>query len=374
MSESRSPARSFGSTALRCAFTLVAIWLLSTERVGRLFGSNVRAVMTRLESPQLSRRDQDQLTRGYYENLTSVNRFNSRLWEAYAGAESVEDRRPIRDTDLVTITNDFQFLELKPDLRSLYRGRPFHTNQWGMRDREYGRTPEPGVRRIAMLGQSYVMGGGVANEETFEALLETQLNQDAGADAFEILNFGSGNYMPARQLVQLQRTVLSFQPHVIVSVGHQADLRRLPSNFADALFAKATIPLPFVQAVIDSIGINTETSHEEAMRLLVPYRERLYQEIQRAFVEVVKSAGALPVWVMIPTPDHGPRDDDIDFMVAASRAAGFVTIDLFDVYGEAAPSLWVADWDSHPDARGHTLIAARLLSAFRDTPGILRPD
>lgn len=374
MSESRGPAQNFGRTALRCATTLFAIWLLGTESVARLFGADVRAIMTRLESPQLSRRDQDQLTRGYYENLTSVNRFNSRLWEVYAGAESIEDRRPIRDTDLVTITNDFQFLELKPDLRSLYRGQPFHTNQWGMRDREYSLTPGPGVRRLALLGQSYVMGGGVANEETFEALIEARLNQEAGTGAFEILNFGSGNYMPARQLVQLQRTVLSFQPHVIVSVGHQADLRRLPSNFADAIFAKATIPLPFVQAVIDSAGINSETPHEEAMRLLMPYRERLYAEIQRAFVDVARSAGALPVWVLVPTPDHGPRDDDIDFMVEASRAAGFIVIDLFDVYGEAAPSLWVADWDSHPDARGHDLIAARLLNAFREIPGILQPD
>jgi hypothetical protein len=49
-----------------------------------------------------------------------------------------------------------------------------------------------------------------------------------------------------------------------------------------------------------------------------------------------------------------------------AAAAGFVMIDLSDVFkGQNIATLRLAEWDEHPSARGHALIASRLFAALR---------
>ena len=47
-----------------------------------------------------------------------------------------------------------------------------------MRDQDYERSPPPNTFRIALLGPSNVMGWGVGDGETFEALVEERLNRE----------------------------------------------------------------------------------------------------------------------------------------------------------------------------------------------------
>jgi hypothetical protein len=62
-------------------------------------------------------------------------------------------------------------------------------------------------------------------------------------------------------------------------------------------------------------------------------------------------------------------------MLRAAAAAGFVVLDLFDVYGPETghDSLRVAEWDKHPNAAGHAMIAERLLDELRRRPALLEP-
>ena len=54
-----------------------------------------------------------------------------------------------------------------------------------------------------------------------------------------------------------------------------------------------------------------------------------------------------------------------------AREAGFDTIDLSDVYsGEEVQILRVAEWDFHPNAYGHRLIANRLQQELHSHPEI----
>lgn len=353
---------SFKRSTLTAISMLLLLYAVSSPRVEAFVTPTGTQVLQELKNPGLSRRDAEQLQRGYYEQLTGANRLNSRLWEVYIGADATVDRRPLRETDLVVRTDDFLFLTLKPGLDSAYQGRPFSTNQWGMRDREYDLVPGAGVHRIALLGQSYVMGGGVADDETFENLLERRLEKWAGKgeQSIEILNFGMGNYMPARQLAQLQHKILNFQPDVVMSIGHQSDLSRLPSNIADALYARVEVPFQPVRELLERLGVDEETPHGEVMRRLMPYREEMYRSVQAEFAATCRDRGIIPVWVFIPTPEMTRRDADVDIMIGIARDAGFVAFDLSDIYGDDAPDLWVTKWDAHPNAEGHRRIAARL--------------
>jgi len=51
---------------------------------------------------------------------------------------------------------------------------------------------------------------------------------------------------------------------------------------------------------------------------------------------------------------------------------GYVVIDLEDVYkGRDIDTLRLAEWDDHPSALGHQLVAEQLFRAIADDPKIL---
>jgi hypothetical protein len=54
-----------------------------------------------------------------------------------------------------------------------------------------------------------------------------------------------------------------------------------------------------------------------------------------------------------------------------AREAGFVVLDLSNVYGETELlSLWVSAADGHPSVTGHQMIAEHLFRAIQDDPTI----
>jgi hypothetical protein len=69
-----------------------------------------------------------------------------------------------------------------------------------------------------------------------------------------------------------------------------------------------------------------------------------------------------------------PEGDQVgtERQLAIAASAGFDVIDLSDVYeGSDRESLWVAEWDAHPNARGHALVGSRLYQRLREKPHLL---
>ena len=62
----------------------------------------------------------------------------------------------------------------KPDLRDHFKMQPFETNSHGMRDREYSPEKPPNTFRIAVVGDSFTMGSGVAIEDVFHSRIESR--------------------------------------------------------------------------------------------------------------------------------------------------------------------------------------------------------
>ncbi|HMB69441.1 MAG TPA: SGNH/GDSL hydrolase family protein, partial [bacterium] len=318
----------------------------------------VRELARDVRVPGLNRQDQEMMQRGYYEKLTKVNRFNSQLWEVYAGqgrAAPPEIRRP---------TGDFQGLENIPLLGVTYKGQPLRTNRWGMRDKDYEKEPPPDTFRIALMGASYVMGSGVGDGETFEWVLEDRLNAEAdsaGTERVEILNFAVGTLSSAQQLFLLRKSVLEFQPDAVMLVcpATDADL------FARLLFRTreegVEIPYPFLRDLVDSLGVTAGTDEDEAIRRLQPVRGRLVQWVYREFADECRAHDIEPLWVFLTLPGRTPEPALIDEQIEAATAAGFTVFDLRNVYhGYDPKALQVAPWDWHPNPVGHRVIAERL--------------
>jgi len=96
--------------------------------------------------------------------------------------------------------------KLIPSTQTELRSREFsytlRTNSAGIRGNEIEIDLDKGTYRILMLGDSFTLGKGVGNEETFSALLEESLN--ATGARVEVLNAGVDSYAPVlsyRQLV-----------------------------------------------------------------------------------------------------------------------------------------------------------------------------
>ena len=77
----------------------------------------------------------------------------------------------LHETDGVVWDEPFQRFRLRPGADFDYKGAPLGVNALGLRDREILLEKGDGVRRVAMVGASVLMGSGVAVEETFENLI-----------------------------------------------------------------------------------------------------------------------------------------------------------------------------------------------------------
>ncbi len=72
--------------------------------------------------------------------------------------------------------------------------------------------------RILMLGDSFTMGKGVEDDQTFSALLENSLNlkKTCTSKTFEVLNAGVDSYAPILSYIQLKKYLAPMRPDVIV--------------------------------------------------------------------------------------------------------------------------------------------------------------
>lgn len=351
------------------AATLVALVVLigiSREEVATRLGTEFATVVHSLRSGRLSRLDVAKLERGYYENLLSVDRFNSQLWEVYT--KKPANWLDVENAGLKRYVGGFAQVELIPSFVSESRYGQVSVNRFGMRDRDYAETPAPGTWRAAYLGASSVMGWGVGDAETFDALIETRLNAEragqGGIARFELLNMGVPGYKPPQQLVNLERA-LRFAPNAIIYVA----TGREPSQ-AVAYLAEVTrkgIPIPYapLRDIVERAGVRADMDESTAVKQLMPYRGEVLNFVYGHIATQARAAGSVPVWVFLPQVREGNWQEETPEAVEAAKSNGYTVIDLSKVYqGRDVNSIRLAEWDDHPNTEGHRLVAAQLYDAL----------
>lgn len=332
---------------------------------------NTQVAMRTLRMGELSGRDAVLLQRGYYENLMAVNRFNSRLWETYA--QRPDDWEFIAQTAAGRKTGDFFEEELVPGAGVIFRGAALRVNRWGMRDRDYERTPPPGTYRIAMLGSSHAMGSGVADGEPFESVLEDRLNRETGGGAgvirYEILNFSVPGYTPVQQQQMLERRALDFSPNAVWYIAHPGEAQRGLYHLLKMVRQGVKLPNEFFEDVIRRAGVTPDMSGPEVERRLNPYHQELTRWTYRQIVDRCRERGIRPVWIVLPTGYPVSPEESVERLIPLAREAGFEIVDLSTVYdGYQLDDVMLASYDRHPNVKGHQLIAQRLYDQLRSRP------
>lgn len=352
---------------------LVLLWGTGTSGVIGRLPAAMSEVARDIRIPGLNRLDAMELQRGYYEDLARVERFNGELWSVYL-ARDARRKWDWSEFGIDVPTNDARIVTMRPLFGGLWKGLPFRTNRWGMRDRDYALAAPPGGLRVAVLGQSYVMGDGVADEETFENLLERRFNRDAIGFPFgkyEFLNFGTRAYCHLQQLALLESgNVSRFSPQVLLLVGHPYDRGDIPRCISRMLRAGIQPPWPAVAEAVRASGISPEMSAEEMSRRLQPQNAALIRWAFKAVYASASTQGMTPVYAMVPTPSARTTQADSALVMRAARDAGFRVIDLSGLFpATEAKAFKLAEWDDHPNAAGHRRIADALYPQLRAMVG-----
>ncbi len=349
---------------------ILGIFLLGNPAVYNRIGGKPEELFSDLTTSRLSDRDANMLLRGYYEDLIGVNRFNSELWDVYSKRPT--DWPLLHETDAAHVTQDFRLVELNPSASLQFHGEQFTTNQWGMRDKEYELVAAPNTYRIALVGPSFVMGSGAADDEVFEWVLEDRLNEQYSGkkfDQYEILNFAVAGHSAMQELYVFEETALSFKPDALFYFAHQLEETIIVRNFANRIRIGSDIPYPYLTDLIQEVGISSTQSQEEIEKLLTPYGGELLEWTYQQVATLCEENGILPVWVFMPTLEVSDSPDAQGTFTQMAEEAGFITLDLSKIYdGQDIPSITVAEWDLHPNGNGHQLIADNLYRALLENP------
>ena len=126
-----------------------------------------------------------------------------------------------------------------------------------------------------------------------------------------------------------------------------------------------------IQDILDSLELDKQMSGaalaKEMQARILDIHRLVYQRI----ADTARASGALPVMVLIPAPD-GEAPEDIELVSQMAVEAGFILLDLTDVFTGYTPSdLYVAPWDRHPNELGHELIANRLYNELQSNPALV---
>ena len=98
------------------------------------------------------------------------------------------------------VPNTYSYFE-QPDFSYIHR-----VNNFGLRGKDIDIEKSPNKYRIMMLGDSFTMGKGVEDDETFTVILNSLLNRNkfvSSVDTIEILNGGVDSYAPILSFIYL---------------------------------------------------------------------------------------------------------------------------------------------------------------------------
>lgn len=98
----------------------------------------------------------------------------------------------------------------------------FTTNSWGLRGKEFSEKKEKGVYRILFVGDSYVEGWGVSDNEHFITIAQDILKKQG--KRVEIINAGVASYSPVLELEFLRTIGIKLHPDLVIMMVDPNDM------------------------------------------------------------------------------------------------------------------------------------------------------
>lgn len=349
---------------------------------------------------------------GYLLGLFGVIALTLAAGEATLWLAGFPNGIQIHESDLRAYDDDLVY-RLRPDATLEGKRTPYfvhpaiHTNSMGFRDHEFVLPKPAGTFRVLSLGDSYAFGWGVALEETYAKRLEHALRTDAPAAHAEVLNAGVPSYESWRELRVLERTGPVLDPDLVLcqvadnDLGEEgagwkhADLR-LPAWGVRAGRSSrlVTLAITLVSSGLEGLrelrargaGADTVARSDAA---LTAYMRGLAEEndssftrnepwtegIVRNYVRMNELAHGAFLCLLVPnryqSTAEGYHESALTILATRLTRQGVRAINLC-AYLRAHRGEPLTLADTHPNARGHQLIADTLAQYLRET-GLFPP-
>jgi hypothetical protein len=113
-----------------------------------------------------------------------------------------------------------------------------HVNNLGLRGKDSSFKKPSHHYRVLMLGDSFTMGKGIEDHQTFSALLEASLNQRrvCGSTSFEVLNGGTDSYAPILSYLQFSEDLASLETDLVLLNLDVSDLLQEAAYRKEAVY------------------------------------------------------------------------------------------------------------------------------------------
>ena len=191
-----------------------------------------------------------------------------------------------------------------------------NTNLKGIRGiAEYPYERIPGKKRILVIGDSFTFGDGVSDEETYSSYLERLLGNA------EVINMGVHGYGHDQMLIYLKEEGVKYSPDVVILGFIDDDMTRnlfYFRDFAKPVYALKNGGLRLTHSPVESPEHYLENEFfrlklldvfhiiKQGLLWKTGYNDDLKNKLTDAildeFVATVKSIGAEPLFVYLPTP------------------------------------------------------------------------
>ena len=284
-----------------------------------------------------------------------------------AAAQNAPSVGPLATQPFIHMTGDILGYDLVPSFNGTFKGVPFRTNRWGMHDKEYSLVAPARTYRIALLGSSFTMAGGVPQEKSLEALVEDRLNREATTPAhrhYEILNFSVGGYGVLHNVAVAEKKVFPFAPNAVFLIIHSIEPRRIATSLIEMLRKGVPIPYPELRQQLQKAGVKSGMEEPELRRRLAPIAPDIVRWGYRRIAQLCRQHGVPLVGIVFPEPRDGT--EQLDATAALASEAGVTLLKLNGVYtGHPYESVQLPGGDFHLNELGHQLVADRLYQLLR---------
>lgn len=111
----------------------------------------------------------------------------------------------------------------------------------------------------------------------------------------------------------------------------------------------------------------------EFMATLQPMGDSIARQGYRILHEMATTAGALPVWMYVPTLEDNEIPGEAERLEAEARSLGYHTFRMDKAFrGHDPGQLMLAEWDTHPNNLGHELLAREWVRKWKENPEWLK--
>ncbi len=354
----------FWRNAVLNGVTGLFVMTMALSEVQSHMNPTLVAVIDAIENPSLNAADAAEMQRGYYEDLIQVDRFNPEL-------QAMFNKQPSNYFDewrktMNTKREDYLGVAMTPSANMTYEGKVYTTNEWSMRDKPYTKEKPAGVKRIGLIGSSHTMGWGIGDAEVCDVLAEDRLN--AEGMPYELLNFSVNGYDPIQKAIVLDSTMLDFNLDAVYIFCHRIEKTWIIDHLVQRVKGGKALPDPFVEEIVKKSGVTPDMDNAVLKIRLSAYGSELLEWSLIKFAESCRAKGVKTAFIYMPEKGRVSfSDNDIKELFDIAKEAGFDIIEDYSGAYKGYPDkeIQVSDFDDHPNALAHRLLAEHLYETIK---------